>query len=773
MNDNMESVEESIDFGAFFALIKRHIWLIVIMSILTFVAATVYAYFKPDIYEAQTSMQMQQKKRNLGGGVDFISQALQGDGGNMDNEQFLFTSHFLASKALETLDIGTRYFTVKNFKEIELYKAAPFFVNTFSIDEKAIGLKMRLIPTQGDMYTLRIDPPSQYSLKNLLKKYGILPADEDAKIVYEGEHRFGDVVTTPWFKIQVEQLREFSGEYSFSVVPNEYMWPYIAGKISTRVPAEAGSVLLISFEDNNPLRAAEIVNAVTRAYQEQNIEQKTAEAERTLKFIDLQLEAINKALKKSQSNLEKFKKGNIVVDITQKVSITTDKLSEYQSQVQELEIRQNVLSNLQEYMKKNKDISGIALGANNFVDANLAAMVAEVKNLAVRRKSLLTEFTELHPDVIKISESIESMRQSILFTIKNNLSVINQQKSSVLKIIQGYEKSLEALPEQEQKLANLTRSAMVNEKVYSYLLEKRAETAILRSSTVSKTRIIDSAEVPAYPIKPNRTVLSIVGLLAGMFLGVLIALVKERIANTITSRDDVENSTTTPIYGVIPFVKNKKSTSAVLEAYRALRTNLEFMRTDIAYQTLVVTSMVSGEGKTTVSTNLARILASTGKKVLLVDLDMRRANLSKFFDLDNEMGISTLLSRKHTIFQVVKQDVQEGVDVMPAGPVPPNPSELIMSEYAKEILTKLRSSYDFIVLDSPPVGLVTDSSILMHRVDASLFVMRQNYTKREFVKHFNKIVADHKIDHIGIVLNGVDLKSNYGYGNKYGGNKYY
>lgn len=773
MSDDKQSIEETLDYREFFALAKRHIWLIGVVAIVTFMVTEIFLYFKPSVYQAYATIQIQPEERQLGAGTDFISQALRGESGNIDNEQFLFTTRYLAEKALETLDIGTRYFTVRNYKEVELYKDAPFFVNTYSIDADAMGLKMHLSPLNGDKYMLDIEPPSKYSLSGLLAKYGITVKTDEASITYSGQHKFGEVVATPWFKIQIEKLRAFNKEYSFSIVPNEYMWPFVTKSLKTRLESTQGSILGVLFEDTNPLRAAEIVNAVTRAYQHQEIDKKTAEAERTLNFIDQQLAAINKALKESQSNLEKFKKGNLIVDITQKVSISMDKLSEYQSRVQELEIRQNVLSNLKEYIKNNKDISGMALGSSSLIDESLAKMVANIKDLAIKRKALLTEFTELHPDMIKMSESIETLRQSILFTIKNSLSVIRQERQSLTKIINDFEKSLEALPEQEQKLANLTRTGMVNEKVYSYLLEKRAEMAILRSSTVSKTWNIDTAEVPQYPIKPKRIVMSIAGLFAGIVLGIFIAFIREWVANTITGNEDVERLTKIPIFGVIPFVKSKKSTSAALEAYRALRTNLEFMRTDIAYQTLVVTSMVSGEGKTTVSTNLARILAGTGKKVLLVDLDMRRANLSKFFDLDNEMGISTLLSRKHTIFQVVKQDAQEGVDVMTAGPVPPNPSELIMSEYAKEILTKLRSSYDFIVLDSPPVGLVTDSAILMHRADASLFVMRQNYTKREFIKHFDKIVTDHKIEHVGIVLNGVDLKNNYSYSNKYGGNKYY
>ncbi len=425
----------------------------------------------------------------------------------------------------------------------------------------------------------------------------------------------------------------------------------------------------------------------------------------------------------------------------------------------------------------NQDISGITLGATGFADAGLIKMISELKQKTIERKMLLTEYTEMHPDVVKLSEVISSLRSSILFTIKSSLSVLQQRKQSLTKIIQTYKKSLAALPEQEQKLANLTRKAMVNEKIYSFLLEKRAETAILRSSTVSKTRVIDHALLPKAPIKPKRKLIVLVGLILGLIVGIAYAFLREFIDNTVKRKEDIERLTRIPLYGVIPAIKGKKFGSAFLEAFRTLRTNLEFMRNDKTYQTIVVTSTVSGEGKTTIAANLAVILAKGNKKVLVVDLDMRRAKLSEYFDLKNHIGISTLLSKKNELDEVIQHSAKEGVDIIAAGPTPPNPSELIMSDYAREIMSELKTRYDYIILDTPPVGLVTDALILMNRADASLLVVKYGYTKKEFVKGLDQMVQDHHLEHVGIVFNGVEMNKNYGYGYgygyKYGGEKYY
>jgi len=782
--NTMTNVEEDeIDLRELFATIwRRKIAILLFTVVIGFIAA-VYAYVTPNVYRVDTTIEVQEEDGKFGNGLsssDIMSQAFGISDVNLDNEQLVIKSRFLLQKALLYLDIGTRYFTTKHFREIELYKSSPFIVNTTYIDKDAWGARMRLVPRDHDSFDLIIDPPSLLNPRTILRKIGILPPPEHEPIVYEGTHRYGEMIATPWFKIQVNRITDLTEEeYSFSVTPNPEMWEMILDNLTTSLASKTGTILTITYEDNVPLRTQEVANAITRAYLDQEIESKTAEADHTLSFIDDQLDAINKVLQSSQKNLEQFKQSNIVVDISQKASITTDKLSEYESKLQEMDIQQSVLSNLQQYMLNNEDISGIALGSAGFANQDLIAMIADLKDKLVQRKTLLVEYTELHPDVVKLTESISSLRKSILFTIDSSLKVIQQQKVALKKIVNDYKHSLEALPEQEQKLVNLTRTTMVNEKIYEFLLEKRAETAILRSSTVSKTRVIDSALLPEgdEPIKPKRPLIAVIGMMLGFILGVFYAFIREFMDNTVKSKEEIERLTRIPLYGMIPTIKGKKFNSVFFEAFRALRTNLEFMRSDIAYKSIAVTSTVSGEGKTTVAANLAAIFAKSGKKVVVVDLDMRRAKLSEYYDLKNDKGISTLLSHRHSLDEVLQHSEEEGVDIIAAGPVPPNPSELIMSDHARELMATLRERYDYVIFDTPPVGLVTDASILMHRVDASLLVVRYGYSKKEFVQGLDRLVKDHNIEHVGLVFNGLDLQKNYGYGYgygyKYGGDKYY
>lgn len=775
-NDIQSIDEDEIDIKEVLETLRRYKYSIILFAVTMMTAAAIYAYFKPNIYSVSSTIELKEEKEWSKRSYDFMLRAFYGGESNIANQMLIIKSRFVAKKALNYLNIGTRYFTKDGFKRVELYKDSPFIVNTFFIDRAIYGKEIKLKPIDNERFLLRIDPPSQMTPRSMLQIAGIYPPPKEKPVTYNGVHRFDETIATPWFKIKISRFSKLEQqEYQFSITPNKYMADMIQGGLSASLASEDSSIIMASHTDTVPLRAVEILNAVTLAYLDQQIEIKTAEADQTLKFMDQQIAAINTALEESQDKLKKFKNINIVVDISQKATITTDKLSEYESKVHELDMERDALSSLKEYMKNHSDITGIVLGSAGFSNRNLLSMVSELKQKMIERNALLVELTELHPAIIKLSESVNSLRKTIRFTIENTLSTIQERKISLMKVVNEYRRSLEALPEQEQKLANLTRITMVNEKIYSFLLEKRTSTAILRSSTISKTRVIDEATIPSGYTKPKRSLITLVGLILGLIIGIAYAFLREFIDNTIKSEQDIERLTTIPLYGVIPRLKEKKGDSSFQEAYRSLRTNLEFLRGDKPSQTILVTSAVSGEGKTTVASNLAIILSKSEKKVLLIDLDMRQATLHKIFDLKNETGVSILLSKKENLSSVLQHTRYEGLSIITSGPTPPNPSELIMSDYAKDVMSKLREQYDYIIIDTPPMGLVSDASILMHRADVSLLVTRYSYTKKEFIKSLDKMIRKHQIDHTGIILNDIDFGKSYGYGygQKYGEGKYW
>lgn len=750
---------------------------IIVMTLFFTIGAFVYAYFQPNIYTAQVTIEL--TKERMGDSSDAMMQALGGTSTNLDNEQALIRSRFLAIKAVEYLELGTRYFRIGGFRESELYKNAPFIVSVDFLDEALYDKRFYLYPIDEKRFELRVGEKVWTTFGGLKAAIQSLVDSEADPISYRNVCNFDDVISTPWFKLKVQKIHTLEdASYSFSSMPNEQMYYMVQEGVRTSILSARGTMLALSYSDPDPLRAQEVANAVAQAFLDQEIDQKTITADRTLQFIDEQLAAINDALKKSELKLEDFKERNIVIDIAQKAGVTSEKLGEYESQLQQLEIEESILANIQQYILSGKEVVGISAGAANFTNAAIVNMINDLQEKETLRKTLLVEYTELHPDVVKLSEQINSIKQNIKFALENNLHTLQQRKRSLRQIIDGYRRSLQELPEQERKLAELTRSFMVNEKIYSFLLEKRAEMAILKSSTVSKTRIIDSALVPTQPVRPNRLMMVLAGVLLGLIAGTALAFLRESLDNTIKSGEDIERYTAIPLYAVIPSVADrKKLSSAFFEAFRVLRTNLRFLSAEKPNKIVVVTSSVSEEGKTTVASNLGRVIGKSEQKAVVLDLDMRSANLHTCFEVENRRGMSTLLTGQNTLEEVILQSGEKNLDIIPAGPKPPNPSELLLSERLDEVIQLLSSRYDYIILDTPPVGLVTDAMIVMKSADISLLVVKAGYTQKEFVRNLDKMVRQHQLEHLGIVLNDIELKNRsgygYGYGYGYGSEKYY
>ena len=489
------------------------------------------------------------------------------------------------------------------------------------------------------------------------------------------------------------------------------------------------------------------------AYTNQSIEVKSASAEKTLGFIDKQLEAINSALQNSATNLKDYKSSHIVVDLKDKATIAAQKLDQLETQLYELDMQQSVLKNLLSYLQNNKEIAGIDVGSTTASSSPILSLIEKIQAANTLYASLQADYTEKHPSVIKVAQQIASLKASLRGTIESSLRGIEQRKATLNEIIAKNKMSLEGLPEQEKQLSRLTRSFMVNEKVYEYLLQKRVETAIVESSTVSGVRVIDDAMVGDGPVKPKRMLMVLIGLILGLIIGIVQAFVRNALANTIQTIGDIEKHTSLPIYAVLPFFSEKKSLYE--DTLRVLLTKLEFC--DPKPKIITVTSSVQGEGRTTTAIEFAHVIAQSGRKVVVLDLDMRRSKIHETLNLPNALGMSTLLSGKSTLTEVL-QHIDTNIDIIAAGPVPTNPYGLIMSERLGELLDELSNQYDYIILESPAAGLVADALVLMRLSDLNLIVFKAKYSKKDYIKNTNRFVAEHQLDNVGLVLNGLELK---------------
>lgn len=764
---NISTHNDEIDLKEVFRTILRYKISIVLITLLFLILSSVFAYYKPNEYSSSATVQVLEEEGRGGvSSTDFMLKAFGGNTNNMDNEIAIFESRFIIQKALETLNLKTRYYKSNILhKKTELYKDSPFFIATKIIDGPMYSKNFELIPVDENSFTLIIEPLSEFSLKSILARLGVQALKEEDKITYKKVHKYGEEISTAWFTFTVDKISSLDDpKYSFNFTHNDSLYDTFASGLSVSLASEFGSVLQLGYQDNVSLRAKEILNAIAKTYLAEGIKEKTKVAELTLGFIDSQLDTINVKLSKSELNLQEYKVKNKVVDLGGKVSLATEKVAGYEAEQLKLQTEINILTNLQRFMEKNSDLGGLTLGTINFADKSLAVLVQNLQEMTDQKSLLLVDYTELHPEILKLTKSIYSTKRSIKKALSSSLRQLNQRNIDINEMIDKYNTSLDSLPSQEKELAELSRPLKVNEAVYEYLLQKKAETAILKSSTIAGARILDAARDEYMPIKPKRKLIVIVGFILGLIVGIALAFLREFLIFTIQNADEVEKLTSIPIYGVIPLNKDKMTKNIYTEAFRNIRTNLQFLPGNDNNQVISITSSVSGEGKTTITAALAEVLARGDKKVIMLDLDMRKASLHKIFDITNDIGMSNFLTMQNSLEEVTKETSIFGLEMITAGPLPPNPSELILSTMFTNLLDVLKERYDYIVIDTPPAGLVTDATIIMNYADISFAVVRAKYTRKEFVKNIDRMAKDHSQNKMGIILNATLIGSEYGYG---------
>ncbi|MEA3418051.1 MAG: polysaccharide biosynthesis tyrosine autokinase [Campylobacterota bacterium] len=765
-----ETDEDEIDLKAIFRTLSDYKAAIITFAVIFTLFSAVYAYFKPSIYSSFSTVEVGLEPRG-GSQSDILAAAVGGDAAGPDTEMDIIRSRFLASHALRKVDFTHRYYGIKMMKERELYKDSPFDVNL----------------TEGENISFGVYPVDKIFYR--LKAKGV-DKETREEWSYEKVHRFGAPVKDKYFAFVLHKKagRELTADsYRFVVLDLESATDTAMGGVSVSPLSKFSTLLKITYEDPVPLRAQEFANALAESYIEQSVYRKTREASRTLEFVDNQLLEINENLKDSAVQLENFKIKTSTISLDTKAQGVVTRMGDYETKLAEIRIEEELLNSLYNQVKAGKSletISVIGLEGKNEQSGPLTGLVKELQQNVLKIKLLRSDFTEQYPEVRKLRRQIIQLKKIIISTIKNMKSNISERRALIVKSIESQQKLLEALPQNEREFGKLQRKFVINEKIYSYLLEQRSATAIAKASTVSKNRVVDNALLPKGPIKPKKKLMVIIGLILGLILGIAYAFLREFLDDTVKNEEDVSRGTSAGLLGVVPKMGKvvrgslqvfEAPKSEVAESFRNIRTNLQFMAPEADSQVIAVTSTIAGEGKTTISANLAGVISMTGKRVIVLNLDMRKPMLHKEFGLRNNEGLSTVLSNHALLSDVIQHSAYEDLDIISSGPVPPNPSELIQSKRMDDVIEKLKSVYDIIIMDTPPIGVVTDAHTLIHLADATVYVIRSEYAKKGFLRNVEKLHRTEGIQGLGVVLNDVNMKKyayGYGYGYGYGGEYY-
>jgi tyrosine-protein kinase Etk/Wzc len=569
-----------------------------------------------------------------------------------------------------------------------------------------------------------------------------------------------------------------NSKFYFTINSNRALIDYLERNIVVEPINFNANTIKVAFKDFNKYKARDIVDAIDRLYLEYSKEEKNKATKQKIDFLNLQLFNTEKRLEEFENYFENFTIDNKTLNLQSEINEVIKVMVALDSQQFEVRVKLTKLEQLKRQLIE-EAYTYITPGEEKLYSGNILKNVEQLNSLLSEKELLLASYNENTFAVSKKKQQIDILKNATLESIDNVLTQLKDSKGKLENRRKSVESNFIGLPSKGTEFSKAKRFYALYEGFYMSLMQKKNEFEIAEAGTVTNFVVLTPATLPGNQIFPKRIMIYGIGLVSGFIICFMFIGVRYLVHNKVSNQAELENLTFLPILGLIPQYKleklissklivHKNPRSSVSESIRSIRTNLEFINNISDRKVITVTSTVSGEGKTFVAVNLAGIMGMAQHKVILLDLDMRRPRVHNCFDEENNgKGISTLLIKKYTLEECVRKTAIPNLDYITAGPTPPNPSELILSDAFATLLIELKEQYDIIILDTPPVGLVTDGIIAMKKSDIQIYVTRAEYTKKELLKTINRIAKVNNFKNIGIVLNGIQKTGINGYGNSY------
>ncbi len=770
--------EQSVDIKQLIYVCLSHWYLFVIGVIIALAVGFFINRYKPTVYQASGTILI---KNDQGFDPTALMTNLSTGKSNVENEMAILRSYTLTERTIKKMNLEVTYFEKGRFLTSEMYKTAPYDVEFDRSVPQAVGIVYE-VSGLGDGKIV-LHGTSQYLTKYdfvLCQTLSSVPS----KIDFITECKQGEWIDNGYNRIRIVLNDRYNAETdntkSFSFRINSY--PNLVRQMSTFTVAatsKQSSVASLVMNGNNPRKIVEFTNMLMTEYVNSGLEKKNSVSENTIQFIDNELEGIQESLSSAESELKDFRTQNDLMNLDMQTSQIYSQLQALDRERAEMSVNVKIYKRLQDYIKEQiNDPENLAAPSTmGITDPLLNRLVTELVTLSQTKATQLLTQTEQHPQIVKLDEQIVTTKRTLLETINNLVSNAELSLEEINKRIAKAMSESKVLPEKQQQLINYQRKFNFNDETYKYLMQRRAEAQILKASNTPDNAILDEARIErVMKISPRTSMNYLIAIILGLMIPALYLFLKDFFNVSINDRKDVEKLTHFPIIGQValaggkdPLVVVNSPKSPIAESFRSIRTNVEFLTQGKAKSTILVTGDMQSIGKTFNSINVASIYALYGKKTVLLGFDMRKPKLFKEFGLSNNIGLSSFLSNKESFDNIIQSTTAiPSLDIITSGPIPPNPAELIASDKCKELFDLLRERYDYIIIDTPPVGLVTDAFLLMKYSDVNLFIVRQGVTNKNI---FGSIIKDleNRDLNISIVINGIQTnKGGYGYGKKYG-----
>lgn len=749
--DNVINLKEEL-----FKYLAHWRWFVLSVFV-SLILAFLYLKFTPKSYSVATKILIKDEKSNdLANQLSAFSEMsmLGNSKNNIENEVEILKSRTLIYNTLDSLNLNIQYLDTSEVIEKDLYKKSPIQI-IWNNEQLAKTVTIELHNITANAFDVSVN---------------------DTKI---GNTTFGKSINSEYGSFIVNKTGALNkvSELKINVFPKLQHAESYQKILSVAPASKTSSVIDVSIIDKTPEKAADFLNTLVYNYNLGGIKDKRFISENTSEFISDRLTLIGTELGDVESQVEGYKNANNLSDIETEVKLYLDNLSSFEKSVLENETKINIVNDLIRHISRTK-YDDLVPGGLLTDDAGSESFIQEINQLILEKQKLAVSATTENTNYIRLEEQIRALKSNLQASLRRNLSSLQIVKNDYKRQENEMQSKLSQVPRQEKEFRIIDRQQKVKEALYLFLLQKREETNITLAATDMNAKVIDKAIATDKPVAPKTMIILLAALVLGAIIPFIVIYITNLLDTKIKNRFDVTDNSDIPFLGDIPTSESSGelmeigSRSSAAEAVRIVRTNLDFILSDKAEdecKVIFLTSTISGEGKTFVSANLAATFSLSGKKVLLIGLDLRNPKLYEYVKV-NPLGISNYITSNNKSLNDYISPVEgyENFDVLSSGSIPPNPTEILMNKKIKEVFDTLKTQYDYIIVDTAPVSLVTDTLLISKYADATIYVVRANKIDKEMLRIPNELYKDKKLNKLSLVLNDSDVTKGYGYGYGYG-----
>ena len=768
----MENFNKNSELSDYIQIIKKYLkhWKLFIISVVVCGAlAFVYTKIRKEVYLIKADVLIADESGRNSAQSSLLKQFsfgnLVGGSSNVDDEVNLLGAYSTFRSVVARLGLNKTHVVRTGFLQKKyLYKEYPVEVYAAPTVEDTLSIEL--------LFKVRIDENGRISTT----------VRGDGEVLAKTEsNAFPQSVLTPYGNFILNSTPDYvPGE---KLATDISICGYDVGAEETyentavSIPDKKANLIHLEIEDSEVERGKDLLNTIIARYNERGIERKNWEAGLKAGFIDERIALVMQELTETEKQIEAYKKEHNLTDIEIEARIMLEQNTELREKEIEIESQEQMVGVIENFLKNDNDYGLIPFAASLDDHASMNA-IQQYNELALKRLEVTSSAKGKNPSLQILDNQIEATRKNVLETLQGLKESFAVSRAVLLEQENAFLDRIKNMPTQEREFVEMQRQQLVKQELFLFLLQKREENALTLSMSTPKGMVINEAYRIVEPINTPKIVVLLVGLLMGFILPVVYLYLKDLLRTKFSTRAELEALTAIPVLGEICTEKSNEriviregENSSISELFRLVRNNIQFILNNKDEKVILITSSIAGEGKSFVGSNLAISMALLGKRVLLMGMDIRNPQLANYLDLHHAKGLTNYLADTQTkVDEIVIHDaLLKNLDVVLAGPVPPNPSELLLSERVDELFASLRKEYDYIIIDSAPVSMVSDTFSLARISDATIYICRANFTTKEYIRYVNRIVSEKRLKKVSLVLNGTDAKQGYGYG--YGNTK--